>query len=347
MVLAGATVGQHTRHAEGDIVSTHAGHLALGTFTSAGRRFAGLVREDSVLDLTGHAADLGLDPGPVSTRDLLATWDAALPILRRLSDGSADWEPLAGLQVEAPVQPGQVIQSGANYRTHVIDLAAAHRRGDDPRSDAEVRAQTAEMMDARATSGTPYLFLGLPSAVTGPYDDVVLPSYSDQHDWELELAAVIGRPAFRVDADTALDHVAAYTICNDLTTRDLVFRRDMPEIGTDWFRGKNAPGFLPLGPWLVPATDVGDTGDLRVTLRLNGQIMQDESTKDMIFGVAALVAAASQITRLQPGDLVLTGSPAGNGMAHGRLLRDNDVMDGTITGLGAQRTRTVAEGSQR
>ncbi len=197
-------------------------------------------------------------------------------------------------------------------------------------------------MDRRAAEGTPYLFLGLPSSVTGPHDDVTIPAWTQTFDWELELAAVIGREAFRVDREHALDHVAAYTIANDLTARDQVFRRDMPEIGTDWFRGKNGPGFTPLGPWLVAARDVGDPGDLRIRLELNGEVMQDESTKDMLFDVAALIAAASEITPLRPGDLVLTGSPAGNGMALGRLLRDGDVMTGTIGSLGTQRTRVVA-----
>jgi 2-keto-4-pentenoate hydratase/2-oxohepta-3-ene-1,7-dioic acid hydratase in catechol pathway len=198
------------------------------------------------------------------------------------------------------------------------------------------------MMDRRAAEDQPYMFIGLPSSVTGPYDDVVLPGWSAKPDWELEVAAVIGRPAFRVPRERALEHVAAYTIANDLTAREAVFRRDMPEIGTDWLRAKNAPTFTPLGPYLVPAEFV-DPGDLRVALRLNGRTMQDESTKDMIFDVARLVSYASQTVRLLPGDLVLTGSPAGNGLHWGRLLRPGDVMEGSITGLGAQRNRCVAE----
>jgi 2-keto-4-pentenoate hydratase/2-oxohepta-3-ene-1,7-dioic acid hydratase in catechol pathway len=200
-------------------------------------------------------------------------------------------------------------------------------------------------MDRRAAEDLPYVFIGLPSAVTGPYDDVVLPSWARQPDWELELAAVIAKPAHRVSVEEALDHVAGYTIANDLTDRATVFRRDMPAIGTDWLRSKNAPGFTPLGPWIVPAESVGDPGDLRVTLKLNGRTMQDESTKDMLFGVARLVSYASQSAQLLPGDLVLTGSPAGNGIHWGRLLRDGDVMEGSITGLGVQRTRCVAEAS--
>jgi len=172
---------------------------------------------------------------------------------------------------------------------------------------------------------------------------VVIPSWCEKPDWELELAAVIGRPAFRVSREHALEHVAAYTIANDITAREAVFRKDVGEMGADWLRAKNAPTFTPLGPYLVPAAFVGDPGDLQVTLRLNGQVMQDESTKDMIFDVARIVSAVSQTVPLLPGDLVLTGSPAGNGLHHGRLLRPGDVMEGTITGLGVQRNRCVAE----
>jgi 2-keto-4-pentenoate hydratase/2-oxohepta-3-ene-1,7-dioic acid hydratase in catechol pathway len=198
-------------------------------------------------------------------------------------------------------------------------------------------------MEARKANGSPYMFIGLPSAVTGPYDQVTLPSYSTKHDWELELAAVIGTPAFRVTPDEALDHVAAYVIANDLTTRDAVFRRDMPEIGSDWFRSKNAPGFLPLGPWLIPAAFVGDPQQLQLQLKLNGEVKQDAVATDMLFSVAELVSAASQTARLTPGDLILTGSPAGNGAHWGRLLRDGDRMESTITGLGQQSTVVAYE----
>jgi 2-keto-4-pentenoate hydratase/2-oxohepta-3-ene-1,7-dioic acid hydratase in catechol pathway len=274
---------------------------------------------------------------PESVTALLSDWDAALPRLRALAAEPEGWRPLDGLAVHAPVAPRQVLQAGANYRTHVIDLAVKHTSGV---PEEQVRAEAAAMMDRRIAEGEPYFFLGLPTVIAGPHDDLVLPAYSEQHDWELELAAVIGRPAFRVAPEHALEHVAGYTIVNDVTTRDLVFRRDMPEIGTDWFRAKNAPGFLPTGPWLVPAEFVPDHPT--ITLRLNGDVMQDESTKDMVFDVAALVAAASRTVPLLPGDLVLTGSPAGNGLHHGRLLRAGDVMEGAITALGTQRIRCVA-----
>ncbi|MEV5869485.1 fumarylacetoacetate hydrolase family protein [Streptomyces tendae] len=318
-----------------------AGPFALATLSAPeGPAFPALVTPDSrVIDLRN-----ALDDADLSMRDLLDDWEAVLSRLTALAaDSTARRAPLADFQVHAPVEPRQVFQSGANYRQHVIDLHVAHRAPGDERPEEERRAEAAQIMDRRAAEDQPYVFIGLPSAITGPYDDVVLPAWAEKPDWELELAAVIGRPAHQVSVEEALAHVAGYTIANDLTDRATVFRRDMPQIGTDWLRSKNAPGFTPLGPWIVPAASVGDTGDLRLTLKLNGKTMQDESTKDMIFDVARIVSYASQTARLLPGDLVLTGSPAGNGMHWGRLLRDGDVMEASVTGLGAQRTRCVAE----
>lgn len=291
----------------------------------------GLLAGDRVLPVDGDINSLiehwGTTEGQLDTLAASAGADTGLA--------------LADVEVLAPVKPVQVLQTGANYRKHVIDLAAAHREpGED---EAEVRAATARMMDQRAGRGTPYFFIGLPTAIASATDDLTLPSYSRSHDWELELAAVVGRTAFRVTPEEALEYVFGYTMVNDITTREYVFRKDMPAIGSDWYRAKNAPGFLPTGPLLVPAKFFGDPQDVQVTLKLNGKPMQDESTQDMIFGVAKLVSEASQIMPLRPGDLVLTGSPAGNGAHWGRLLRDGDVMEGTITGLGTQLIRCKDE----
>jgi 2-keto-4-pentenoate hydratase/2-oxohepta-3-ene-1,7-dioic acid hydratase in catechol pathway len=252
------------------------------------------------------------------------------------------WEDVQPLSPLDPTTDAfSVFQVGANYREHVIEIALAHTELA-PGEDAEqARSRVAEMMDKRAAEGTPYIFIGLPAAITGPYADVTLSSYGGKPDWELELVAVIGKPGRQVPIEDALDHVCAYTIGNDMTLREQVFRQDMPAMGTDWFRAKNPPGFLPLGPWLVPADHVGDPGCLQLQLTLNGQVMQAASTEDMLFDVARLVSEISVVTPLRPGDIVLTGSPAGNGMAHGRLLREGDVMESTITGLGSQRTSVI------
>ena len=264
-------------------------------------------------------------------------WDR-IAALVEIEEG---WTPLADVTLTAPVQPRQVLQAGANYRQHVIELVAAGLTNNSDRTPEEAREFAAKMMDDRAANGEPYFFIGLPACVVGDDVALTLPAYSEVHDWELELAVVIGREAFHVSREDALDHVAGYTIVNDITTRDLVFRKDMKEIGTDWYRAKNAPGFLPAGPFLVPAQFV-DGANLNVKLELNGQTMQDGETSDLLFDVAALISGASQTMPLLPGDILLTGSPAGNGQHWKRFLRDGDVMTGSISGLGTQVVRCVA-----
>jgi 2-keto-4-pentenoate hydratase/2-oxohepta-3-ene-1,7-dioic acid hydratase in catechol pathway len=324
--------------------------FALGRFTAGGEPFAGMVVDQQVVKLDTAAAAYGRAAAIGSLADLFPDWDANVAWLSelagRLGDGSAGLPPDAVLPMDlvratAPVQPAQVLQAGANYRTHVIEIIASRRQPGE--SEQAARQRAAALMDARAAEGVPYVFAGLPTSICGPYDDVVLPRDGDEHDWELELAAVIGRPAWRVSRAEALSVVAGYTIVNDITTRDRVHRADLPEIGTDWFWGKNAPTFLPTGPYLVPAEFAGDPMKLQITLRLNGIVMQDASTADMIFDVARLIEYVTARVELLPGDLLLTGSPAGNGASYGRYLRPGDIMEGEISSLGVQRNRCVAE----
>ena len=307
-----------------------------------GGEFTGLVVGDRVRDVNG----LG------SLNEMLARWDDAQRRLDELaaSERSGTWTDLKELDVRCPVSPGQILQCGANYRRHVVDIVMAERRAEESVtghnsdvSEEEARQWAEAMMDERARSGAPYVFAGLSGALAGPYDDVILPERGTRHDWELELAVVIGRPARHLTRDNALAHVAGYTICNDLTTRDLVYRRDLKAIGSDWFAAKNAPTFLPTGPYLVPAKFVTDPADLRITLRHNGVVRQDETTADMLFDLPAILVYITEITELRPGDLVLTGSPAGNGMHWGVFLAAGDLIEGEITGLGSQRNHCVSE----
>lgn len=294
----------------------------------------------------GRIRSLGADElGAADLNAFLAApdWDRIGALVA--ADSSApdqEWMPLAEVALTAPVEPRQVLQTGANYRQHVIELVAAGLTQKTDRTPEEAREFAARMMDERKANGEPYFFIGLPACVVGDDVPLTLPGYSEVHDWELELAVVIGREAFRVSREEALNHVAGYTIVNDVTTRDLVFRQDMKEIGTDWYRAKNAPGFLPTGPFLVPSP-FADGSDLHVRLELNGDVMQDASTQDLLFDIPALISGASQTMPLLPGDLLLTGSPAGNGQHWKRFLRDGDVMTGTIQGLGTQRVRCIAE----
>jgi len=328
----------------GSLVVTAARRFALGTFSSAGATpFAGLVLDDRVADL---AARLG---SGVSVRSLVDDWERSVTRLQTIAD-SDDGAPLdhafEDLRPLPPLTPpGQIFQAAANYSRHVLELMeGAQRRADSSDGLTEQdRLRAREEFLERSRSGAPFVFLGSAHAMVGAHDDVVLPVSSAQHDWELELTAVIGRRLRRASPQEAAAAVAGYTICNDITTRDALIRPDARALGLDWLAGKNSPTFLPTGPLLVPAVHVGDPGRLRITLRVNGELMQDESTSDMLFDVPRLIAYVSETAELHPGDLVLTGSPAGNGASRGVFLAPGDEIVGEITGLGAQRNRCVAE----
>jgi 2-keto-4-pentenoate hydratase/2-oxohepta-3-ene-1,7-dioic acid hydratase in catechol pathway len=318
--------------------------LALGTFSAAAEPFPTLVLGARAFDLRKRfgAPDL-------SMRSLLESWDSSLLRVRELALELAEEEgeyALASLTAQPPVSPcGQIFQAAANYRQHVLELmAGADRRADE--SDgltAGEREEALVALDERARSGDPFVFLGSSHAMVGAFDDVVLPSGSSQHDWELELAVVIGRSGRRLSKAQALTVIAGYTICNDLTTRDALIRPDARALGIDWLAGKNSPTFLPTGPLLVPASEITNPMDLRLRLAVNGRVMQDETTADMLFDLASLISHISNVAELRAGDLVLTGSPAGNGSSHGIFLTPGDLIESSITGLGEQRNRCVAE----
>lgn len=280
---------------------------------------------------------------PTTQAELFDHWDKVSEALANAADlPLTDGVALDRTRVLAPLEPRQIFQSGANYRSHVMELRVAHALQKDASADVEqLRREAAATMDSRAATGEPYVFCGLPTSICGPYDDVLVPAGTDQFDWELELAVVIGQRADHVDRANALQYVAGYTIANDLTRRDLVFRPDMPSIGTDWLASKNGPTFLPVGPVVVPAALVADPDDIGLTLQLNGEVMQDATTGDMIFDVPRLIEHVSAITPLLPGDLLLTGSPAGNGIHHGRMLRVGDTMRSSLTGMGFQENHCV------
>ncbi|MCB1338261.1 MAG: fumarylacetoacetate hydrolase family protein [Maritimibacter sp.] len=185
----------------------------------------------------------------------------------------------------------------------------------------------------------PVLFSKATSSLSGPYDPVVIPRGATKTDWEVELGVVIGREALYVSEAEALDYVAGYCTLNDVSERGFQMDR-----GGQWIKGKSAPTFGPAGPWLVTADEVGDPQSLDLSLTLNGKVVQDSSTSDMIFSVAQIVSHLSQFLRLQPGDLIATGTPSGVGlgMKPPVYLKPGDVMEVRVQGLGEQRQETVA-----
>jgi 2-keto-4-pentenoate hydratase/2-oxohepta-3-ene-1,7-dioic acid hydratase in catechol pathway len=325
--------------------------FTLGTFShDGGERFAAMCIGDRVLPLHalhGQALRCGAAwPEKASVLDLLQDWDRNLVVLRALRESipvEHDAQMLMSrLRVHPPVDlPRQLICTGANYRKHVVDLTLDMGVGPEGLEGPALRKWAEGMMDERAAHGEPYAFPKLPSAVTGAFDPILLPATTGKPDWELELAVIIGRRARNVRREDALGHVAGYAIVNDVSARDLIARTDYKMLGTDWLRSKSAPSFMPFGPVLVPACFVPNPQNLRMTLKLNGQTMQDESTADMLFDVARQIEYLSAHIELWPGDLIATGSPAGNGTHYNRFLQDGDVLDSEIEGLGSQRNVCV------
>ena len=318
--------------------------FGLASVGSAGGEIAAaLVVDDKIVPLQSVGERRGV-------LELLDDWEVVLPRLEAIASGVGDLSealPLDKTNLTAPYVPRQIFCTGANYKKHVVGLIMGDSSMRTPEHEAlseeERRARVEKMMDERAKNELPYCFIKLPSCVVGPNDNVVLPRNVVKPDWELELGVVIGKRARHVTPDAAIDHVAGYVVVNDITAREHIFRRDAAALGADWLSGKCFPTFLPFGPLIVPRQFVPDPYDLTITLSVNGKTYQNESTGDMMIGIERQIAFLSDRVELMPGDLICTGSPYGNGSAFGIFLKPGDVMEGTITGLGTQRNRCVAE----
>jgi 2-keto-4-pentenoate hydratase/2-oxohepta-3-ene-1,7-dioic acid hydratase in catechol pathway len=224
----------------------------------------------------------------------------------RPSRGQRSW-PLDEVQLLAPVpRPGKVICVGLNYRDH---------------------AEESQM----AIPTSPVLFTKFANAVIADGETIQLPSGSSQVDYEAELAVVIGRRASDVSEAEALDFVLGYTCANDVSARDFQFADGQ------WFRGKGQDTFCPLGPWIVTTDELTDPQSLAIRCVVNGEALQDSSTKEMIFTVAELVSFISHGISLEPGDIILTGTPVGVGFARKPpvFLTDGDTVTVEIEGIGA------------
>jgi 2,4-diketo-3-deoxy-L-fuconate hydrolase len=187
----------------------------------------------------------------------------------------------------------------------------------------------------------PVLFNKAPSSVVGPDDAILLPPGSQKTDWEIELAIVMSEPAWQVTEAEAMTSVAGFTICHDVSEREYQIER-----GGQWTKGKSAPSFGPIGPWLVTPDEVPDVHDLAMQLCVNGETMQCENTRTMIFSVTFLVAYISRFMKLEPGDVITTGTPpgVGLGMKPPRFLKPGDVVELAIDRLGRQRQEIKAYG---
>jgi len=290
-------------------------------------------------DMVYEAAKITNVPAHASVVGILEDWGRAHRLLdqasRRLASGKARGKgvPLRGIRLLAPVlYPGAIYCAGANYTDHMAEMARAQGQPPGP--------------TMKELGEKPWHFVKTSrSSVVGPGARVKLPVYSQMVDWEVELAAVIGKAARDVPVERALAHVAGYTIANDLSARDVMRRDKNPATSPfhyDWLSQKCFDGSCPLGPWIVPASEIGDPQTLGLKLWVNDTLMQDSNTSKMIFDTAEQIAMLSSRVTLQPGDLVLTGTPAGVGTPRRIFLKPGDTVKLWIEKIGDLRHTMTA-----
>jgi 2-keto-4-pentenoate hydratase/2-oxohepta-3-ene-1,7-dioic acid hydratase in catechol pathway len=313
----------------------------LFTHGSADAPCTGIVIGDAWLDLAGAARRAGQPEfDRASIEDLLQCWDESQPELRRLVDRvTQDKEAFsafrldpAQLALRSPLtRPGAIYGAGANYRDHVEAMSRAFNMK--------------LVVDPRAEGIPPWHFLKSGRAnLSGHRGEVPFPARTQRLDWEAELAVVIGQRGSSIAVDSALDHVAGYMCANDLSARDHLVREKVDDTSPfrfDWIGHKCFNGSCPLGPVFTPAEFVGSPEELDIKLWLNGELRQDSNTRNHLYSVAEQIAFLSERLELYPGDVILTGTPAGVGMETGTFLKRGDVMKVWIRGLGELETRIV------
>ncbi len=270
-----------------------------------GEEKPGIMDEMGIIrDLSDHQADI--DPAALTPERLKRLKQLNLENLPKVDRTHRLGCPVAGIR--------NIFCIGLNYRAH------AEEAGMEPPNE-------------------PILFSKATSALTGPSDQVIIPKDSQKTDWEVELGVIIGQETSHVSQEDALSHVAGYVVVNDVSEREFQIER-----GGQWIKGKSAPSFCPVGPWLVTADEVPNPQKLNLWLELNGEKLQNSSTGDMIFGVAEIISHISRFLTLLPGDLIATGTPQGVGMGFKpqKFLKPGDKMRLGVEGLGEQNQDVVA-----
>ena len=281
--------------------------MKLVRYGATGQEKPGMIDADGTLrDLSAHVADItGATLGDDSIAKLRTLDPTTLPAVQG--------NPRMGACVG---DIGKFMCIGLNYADHAAETGA-----DIPEH--------------------PILFMKANSAITGPNDDVVMPRGSTKTDWEVELGVVIGKAAKYVSEEEALDYVVGYCLCNDVSERHF-----QTSLTGQWTKGKSCDTFGPTGPWLVTRDEVEDPQNLDMWLDINGKRMQTGNTKTMIFTVTQVISHLSQLFTLHPGDVISTGTPPGVGMGmkpEPVYLKDGDVMELSIQGLGVQRQNVRAD----
>ena len=307
--------------------------IALATYRRADRLAPALVIDDQLYDLEA-ALTAGLPSAPRDwlsggVEAMLRDWASAQIWLRDATAIAASLAASGAIRpveggssaVAAPYVPNRIFCAASNFASHANEMGT--------------------VLAAKSQS-KPYMFLKLSNTVIGDGETIQMPPETSKLDWEVELAAVIGKRCRRVSVEDALDAVACYTIVNDISARDLNIRGDYP-FKHDWFQGKCHDTFAPIGPWLVPAWQIPDPQAVNMRLDVNGEPMQQDSTANMIWTVREQIAYLSTIVTLEPGDVVATGTPTGVGMGRGIYLSAGDKLVASIEGIGKLSNQVQAE----
>lgn len=294
----------------------------------------GLVRGEEVVDVDLAARALHILPLE-QMLDLLDDQDKGMRTLQAILEKAGERpfsdvrtfantgavHQLGSVQLDAPIpRPRKnILCLGRNYHEHAIESYQAHG-------------------EARPADDAPVIFTKATTTINGPYGKIVIDStVSEQIDWEVELAVIIGKRGKNISEEEALSYVFGYSVLNDVTARDLQSKFKQ------FFKGKSLDGYCPLGPWIVTADEIPDPQQLTVRLRVNGEIKQEGSTKDMIYPVKTIISILSQGMTLEPGDIIATGTPSGVGFARNppEFLKAGDLMETEIDGLGLLRNEVV------
>ena len=258
--------------------------------------------------------------GAVPAGDLLALLEAGPAAMAAAkAAGTTGGVAIGSVELLAPMaRPPKLLAAAGNYQAHIVEGGAK---------------------PVDKSNKTPKLFLKPSTSVAAPGAAIPMPTTSKTMDWELELGVIIGRRGRNIPLERALDYVAAYTVINDVSARTAEWGLPGREpsdwdLFFDWLNGKWPDGFAPTGPWVVTADEIADPQALKMWLKVNGEVKQDASTADMIWGCAELISFASRFMTLEPGDTIATGTPAGVGDASGTYLAVGDVMEGWVEGVG-------------
>jgi len=279
----------------------------------------GILLDNGILDVP--SVWQGPNP-PRSVKEILQRGTSCLEKIANLVDSTDVLVSTDSVRFLAPIpRPGKVIALAGNYAEHIKEAGLKLGLSDSPR---------------RTTVPRPFLMP--PTVVIGPDEEIPWPAYSQEIDYEIELAVVIGKNAKSIKPDNAPDYIAGYTIANDISARSVTFAKNRAERPWDefydWLNGKWADGFLPTGPYLLTADEITNVQNLKMTLTVNGQVRQKANTSQMIYPVADIVSFLSHIMTLEPGDIIATGTPAGVAAATGRFLQPGDRIGCAIEELG-------------